>query len=85
MSDNFEQKGIEHLEKIEQELGEIKERTGGRWNSLRNGLWQGMGAVVGSVFGVILIGAFLTLFGIIPGLGELREILQNAFDALPRR
>lgn len=85
MADNLEQESVEHLENIEQELKEIKERTGGRWNSLRNGLWQGIGAVVGSIIGLVLIGFLLNLFGIVPGLREIKEVLQGAVDSMPRR
>jgi hypothetical protein len=83
--EQLEQKGIEHLEKIEHELEEIKQRTGGRWNSLRNGLWQGVGAVIGSILGVLLIGFLLSLFGVIPGLSDAKNYIEKAAEVAPHR
>lgn len=84
MSD-IEQEGIEHLEVIEQELKEIKERTGGRWNSLRNGLWQGIGAAVGWVVGLILLGLVLSYSGVIPGFGEIVTYFKGVASVAPHR
>jgi hypothetical protein len=85
MAEELEKQGIEHLEKIEQELKEIKERTGGRLNSLRNGLWQGIGAVVGWVVGLVLLGFVLSYSGIIPGFGEIVEYLKSVASTTPHR
>lgn len=84
MSD-LEKESVEHLENIEQELKEIKEKTGGRWNSLRNGLWQGIGAAVGWVLGLVLLGFVLSNAGVIPGFGEIVEYLKGVASAAPRR
>lgn len=77
-TETIEEKGLEHLEKIEHELIEIKQRTGGRWNSLRNGLYQGAGAVAGGVVAVVLISWLLSILGVIPGFGEVGKYLQDA-------
>jgi hypothetical protein len=83
--DNVEEKSLDHLKKIEHELVEIKERTGGTWNSLRNGLLQGAGAVVGSILTVVFIGWLLSVLGVLPGFGQLGQSIQNAMTQLHSR
>ena len=86
MSDQeIEQESLEHLENIAQGLKEIKNRTGGRWNSLRNGLWQGMGAIIGSIAAIMLVGFLLNLFGFFPGLKDVGEYVQKSVDSIPHR
>ncbi len=82
MDDNsIEHKGLEHLEKIESELKEIKlQQKGSRWQSLRNGLWQGAGAIIGGVAAVIVLGWILSFLGVIPGFGEMAHYIQQAFQ-----
>jgi hypothetical protein len=77
--DELEEKGIEHLEHIEQELKEIKERTGvSQWVSLRNGIFQGAGAVVGGIIAVVLLGWLLSVLGVIPGFATIGNTIQDA-------
>ncbi|MDB5187762.1 MAG: hypothetical protein JWO50_282 [Candidatus Kaiserbacteria bacterium] len=77
--DELEEKGIEHLEHIEQELKEIKELTGvSRWVALRNGIFQGAGAVIGGVFAVVFIGWLLSVLGVIPGFATIGNAVQDA-------
>ena len=72
-----EQEGLQHLENIEKELEEIKNRTPNSARAFLNGMLQGSGAVIGSIATVILLGWFLTFFGVIPGLGDIAHYLQN--------
>ena len=73
----IEEEGLDHLENIEKELKEIKERTGGRWNSMRNGLYQGAGAVLGSIIAVLFLGWLLSIVGFIPGFGQVGQSIQD--------
>jgi uncharacterized membrane protein YczE len=83
MASDIEQEGIEHLEHIEQKLDELKERSGtSPWVALRNGVFQGAGAIVGSIAAVLLIGCLLSLFGIIPGFSVIGQEIQNAISQI---
>ena len=84
MEEDIEKEGLEHLERIEQDLDEIKNRTGGRWNSLRNGIWQGAGVVVGGIVAVVLLGWVLGALGVIPGIGEWTAVFQEALEQRSR-
>lgn len=77
MDKKIEEKGLEHIKKIEHELGEIKSRTPGPKTAFTNGILQGMGAVVGSIAAVALLGWLLSIFGVIPGLDKLAEYLST--------
>ncbi len=80
------QTGLQHLENIEHELGEIKERTASSKRSLFNGVLQGVGAIVGGVIAIVAIGGLLSLIGIIPGFGDIAAYLHSIVDNFnPRR
>ncbi len=79
------EKGLRHLRHIDKELGDIRDRTGNPWMSFRNGILQGMGAIVGSVLAVALIGWVLSFFGIIPGFGHIATYLHSLVDRTPTR
>jgi hypothetical protein len=53
---DIEEEAIEHLERIEQDLEEIKNRTPNRRISFINGIWHGVGALVGGIIGLTLLG-----------------------------
>jgi hypothetical protein len=72
--------GLQHLKNIEEELEEIKERTGGPKRSLFNGIWQGVGAIIGGVIAIVAIGGLLSLIGIIPGFGDIAAYLHGVVD-----
>lgn len=74
------QTGLEHLKNIEEELEQIKERTANPKRSLFNGIWQGVGAIIGGVVAIVAIGGLLSLLGIIPGLGDIATYLHGILD-----
>ncbi len=78
MEENLEREGIEHLERIEDKLDEIKEREPNHRTSFINGIWQGAGALIGGVIALSLLGWILSAVGIIPGLGDIAHALQEA-------
>jgi hypothetical protein len=78
MEQDTENKALEHLSRIEDELEAIKDRTPGPKRSFINGIWQGAGAVAGSIFSILLLGWMLSAFGLVPGLGFITSHLQQA-------
>lgn len=77
MSEKNEKAELRHLGNIETELREIKKRTPNPRRAFINGVLQGMGAVVGTILAVALLGWTLSVFGVIPGLGELAGHLER--------
>jgi len=73
---------MEHLSRIEGELEEIKKRTPGSRRSFINGIWQGAGAIVGSILALVLLGWALSFFGLLPGFGVIAHYLQNVVSEL---
>ena len=76
--EELEQKGLEHLSRIEGELEEIKERTPSPRRAFLNGILQGAGALVGGIVALALLGWVLSLFGLVPGFGTIAAHLQEA-------
>ena len=74
----MEEEGMKHLEKIEHELEEIKERTPTPSRSFTNGLLQGAGALIGGILALTLLGWLLSLFGVIPGFVDISHYIQNS-------
>ncbi|MBC7836451.1 hypothetical protein H7X87_01590 [Acetobacteraceae bacterium] len=85
MEEKIEKEGLEHLEHIEVELKEIKKRTPTSYRAFINGIFQGAGAIVGGILAVALIGFLLSVFGVIPGLGEIAHYFQNIMGQLHSR
>jgi hypothetical protein len=81
---DIEEEAIEHLERIEQDLEEIKNRTPNRRNSFVYGFWHGVGALVGGIIGLTLLGWLLSIFGVIPGFDQIVPYLQAMVDNLHR-
>ncbi|MEI6864381.1 MAG: hypothetical protein WCK46_03430 [Candidatus Adlerbacteria bacterium] len=81
---DLDREGVEHLKHIEEEVTEIKKRTPGSWRAFSNGVMQGMGAIVGGVLAVILLGWILSIFGVLPGLNVVVPYIQNAIAQLRR-
>lgn len=67
------------LGQIKEELGEIRDRSGG-WRPFFYGLLQGVGWVVGTLAAVALIGWLLTISGLVPGLGKIAQSLKDILD-----
>jgi hypothetical protein len=66
---------------VEDLLGEIRENTSNPWwRMLLNGALYGAGAVIGTVLTIVLLGWLLSVFGVIPGFGELAAQLQSALN-----
>lgn len=83
--ENAVQSGLEHLKNIEEELGEIKERTSDPKRSLLNGMLSGAGAIVGSIAALIILGWLLSLLGVLPGFGSIAAYLHGIVDKFNSR
>jgi hypothetical protein len=69
------------IRKVEKQLEKISENTGTTWwRPLFNGALQGAGIVIGTILTVALLGWVLSIFGIIPGFGELATQLQQIMN-----
>ena len=77
MDANIEEEGLKHLEQIELELEEIKERTPNKRKSFLYGLMQGAGILLGGIFALTLLGWALSFFGLIPGFATIAHYLQT--------
>ena len=85
MIENIEKKSLKQLERIGEELEEIKERTNNpRWSFLL-GIMQGAGAIVGGILAITLIGWMLSALGVIPGFGSIADYLHSLLDKLPSK
>lgn len=84
MNEHIEEEGLKHLEHIEQELEEIKDRTPSRPRAFTYGLWQGAGALLGGILALTLLGWGLSFFGVIPGFIDISHYIQNSVDNFRR-
>lgn len=82
MREKIEREGLKHLERIEEDVEEIKRRAPGSKRAFLNGVMQGVGAVVGSIAAVFLLGWILSLLGFIPGLQEFVEAIRTTSPAV---
>ena len=57
----------------------------GRGRAFVNGIFHGMGAVVGGIFALALIGWILSLLGVIPGFDRFETYLGDKVDAFEHR
>ena len=80
MKKNPAEEGIRHLRRIEGELSDIKENTGGWRNWFLRGALQGAGFLVGTIAALVLVGWILSILGIVPGFDEVAEYLRSAID-----
>jgi hypothetical protein len=71
------EEGLVHLQNIEEELGEIKERTASGRRSFVNGILQGAGVVIGTLLAISVLSWILSLLGIVPGLGQIAAYLHD--------
>lgn len=75
---NEQRKEVRRVERL---LGDIRENTKVHWiKSLMSGMLYGVGVVVGTVVAVALLGWVLSLFDVIPGLGEITYKIQTALQ-----
>jgi len=84
MTENIEEEAIEHLERIEEDLEEIKERTPDHKMTFLYGILYGVGGILGGVIGLTLLGWILSIFGVIPGFGDIAAYLQNIVSNFKR-
>lgn len=84
MNEHLEEEGIKHLEHIEQELEEIKERTPAPTRAFVYGILQGAGALLGGILALALFGWALSLFGVIPGFTDIAHYFQNIVNNFRR-
>ncbi len=77
MDEHIAEEGLKHLEQIETELEEIKERTSVQRPPFLYGLFQGAGALVGGILMIALLGWALSFFGVIPGFATIASYFQN--------
>ena len=82
---NFQKSGLDHLARIEEELEEIKDRTANPKRSFINGIWQGAGAIVGSIAAILLLGWGLGILGLVPGIGDIANSLHSMVDQVRSR
>ena len=79
----MEQQLNSKLEEMQKSLHNIeKSLNPSRWNMLVQGLWRGVGYLIGLVIAVALLGWMLNAIGVIPFLNtfsqDMKEILNNA-------
>ena len=77
MDEHIEEEGLKHLEQIEQELEEIKDRTPAPGRAFAYGILQGAGALIGGILALALLGWALSFFGVIPGFADISLYFQN--------
>lgn len=76
---------VEQLqEDIKSDLEDIKSLTGDSKTWFWRGIMQGAGAIVGSIFMLILLGWLLSLLGVIPGVGEIADYVALYLDKVSR-
>lgn len=85
MQEELEEKSLEHLASIDEGIDQLNERIPNIPTTFINGIFQGMGILVGSLFAVTLIGWLLSFLGIIPGLGEFAEYLRGVMSTALER
>jgi uncharacterized membrane protein YczE len=70
------------IQKVEQVLEDIRANTSlPLWRVALNGILYGGGIAVGTVLAIALLGWLLSIFGIIPGFGEIAVKLQEILNA----
>ncbi len=82
--EQFQKKGLQHLRRIENELEDIKDRTGSPKRLFLNGMLYGAGAFVGGILAIILGGWLLSIAGFIPGFAEIADIINAAIQSKVR-
>lgn len=75
-----EKQPVKELKQIERVLKEIQENTGSGWSALSRGVLYGVGIVIGTLLGATLLGWILSIFGVIPGFGELAGRLSTTLE-----
>lgn len=79
-----EEREIQELKKITEELHAVNVNTGSSWVAFWRGVLQGGGAVVGSILAIILIGIVLSILGFIPGVRDISAYVASVVAHLQR-
>ncbi len=69
---------IQELKKITEELKRVEANTGSSWWAFYRGILSGGGAIIGGIIAVILIGALLSILGVIPGFQAIAAYINAA-------
>lgn len=82
MNEQFDSNSIKQ---INENLVKVNQRLGSYWSALLKGLLYGLGTVIGAGLALILIGWFLNVIGVIPGVKQVAEqwrtTIQQTQDA----
>jgi len=84
IDEHTEEEGLKYLERIEEELEEIKDRTPAPRRAFLFGLLQGAGALIGGVAALTLLGWLLSFFGVVPGFADISQYIQTSVDNFRR-
>ena len=69
-----------HLEKIEDELSNMRMMSTGTWNTLWRGCIYGAGYVVGAAIIIVIVGWVLNIIGVIPAFSREVTDFQTALS-----
>lgn len=78
MDQDQAEEGLETLERIEENIEEIRDRSATPKGAFMYGLLQGAGFLVGGIIAFILLGWVLWFFGFIPGFSYIAEQIKAA-------
>lgn len=80
----IDKKGLKHLQRIEDELEEIKERTANPKRTFLLGILYGAGAFIGGLLAIVLLGWALSIAGFIPGFADIAKSIGDTVQARVR-
>lgn len=71
-----------HERKVEEELTEIRRNTDPSWSRLLGqSMLRGAGFIIGTILSIAIIGWLLSNLGVIPGIGDIANTLQQILEA----
>jgi branched-subunit amino acid ABC-type transport system permease component len=70
----------QHLQGIQEEIGEVSDKLGGNFWAFFRGLIGGFGSVIGAFLALLIIGWVLNIIGIIPALKNKVEQWQGTLS-----
>jgi hypothetical protein len=80
--EKLEKKGLKQLERIEKDLEQIK---GSPQRTFLYGIIYGMGAFIGGIFAIILLGWVLSVLGVIPGFERFEGTVNKTYEQVTGR
>ncbi len=75
---------VEKLEEIQTDLQDLKHLTGSSTEWFYRGIFQGAGAIVGSILMLIFIGWALSFLGFFPGFSDIAAYISTYADKVSR-